>query len=236
MSKDKTIDELRQEHAAAFDMFRAKELQFELSRAEVLAQRERLNRIRKLREENEAAAQEAREACRVEMMASDGEMTDAMKEKRRSFRDAETSAEDYRDLEGAALKALERVELPALRNAKEMRGAQRLALRSLAELEMRELIAKAAPEFARITRLRHAALTSDPSHPYNATMIEEPIEDIMRALRSAATGVDIDAIKMPVDLIERGNIAPLSWKDVESVAALRKRAEALEQAPVIGER
>lgn len=230
MSKDKTIDELRQEHAAAFEMFRAKELQFELSRAEVLAQRERLNRIRKLREENEAAAQEAREACRVEMMASDGEMTDAMKEKRRSFRDAETSTEDYRDLEGAALKALERVELPALRNAKEMRGAQRLALRSLAELEMRELIAKAAPEFARITRLRHAALTSDPSHPYNATMIEEPIEEIMRALRSAATGVDIDAIKMPVDLIGRGNIAPLSWKDAESVPAMRKRAEALEQA------
>lgn len=226
MTRDKTIPELKQAHTEAFEAFRAQESRFELCRADVRAQRERLNRIRKLREENETAANAARAECRSEMQATDGEMTDAMKEKRRSFRDAENAAEDYRDLESEALKALERVEIPALRAAREMRGAQVKALHSLVALELRALTAEVAPKLARVARLRSAALHSDPMYGHNGTIIEDPINAVMRALESAAKAIDPDTIEMPADLIERGDIAPLSWSDAHGAISQINRAKA----------
>ncbi len=223
MDDEITLPELQRKHEAALDKFRSAQNAFELCRANLSGARTRVNRLRKLAADNDAAAEAAREACRLALQASDGELTDAIKTKRRELRDAKDMAEDYAELAISAEAKLSELEVPALSAAKAMNDARISALDTLAELELWRAVNGSLPQFARAFHLYNALALPEVGTNRHTRGLIDSIDIIMPELRRALLRVEYEDVALPEDLTHPGDIAPLRWAEAISPIHISKR-------------
>ena len=221
--------DLRREYDAAFEAMRAAQTQFELRRGEVVAGRERVNRLRMATADAEAAAVEAKDRWDAAFHESDGVLNHELKQLRSTLRDAQDLAEDYRNLLAEAEAQATHVEVPALEAAREVDSHRRRALNLAAEIELCKVVAGCAPQMARALRLMDAANTPDAPNERAHTFSVEPGSTLVAALNHALLAIDPSSIELPEDL-RQASIAPLRWSEAYSTIGVLRRKAAAEAA------
>lgn len=215
--------ESRLGYETAVEAMRAAQTEFDLRRGEVVAVRERVNRLRMAASDAEAAATEAKEQWEEAFRGTDGVLTPELKQLRSVRRDAHDLLEDYRNLLADAEANARHTDLPALEVARAMEMQRLTALELLAQSEIEKAFAEIAP------RLRLAVHMIDMAHAPGGIAAREhtpyidPQHILDGVLRIALKSVPIESIQLPEDLGNRANIAPLRWADASSMIEIKKR-------------
>lgn len=223
---DHTPEQLKAAIDDAMTAMRTEQTAFDAARADVIAARERINRIRS--EAEKAAADEiaARQDWNVVFRGSDGQLSEDLLQQRRKMMAVSELADDYRRLLNEADSDLQALEVPALECAHRVEGCRSLAASLIAEDEMRKVIAKCAPILARAIAAKKAALPYD-TVTANRTTYIEPHDGAFAELKRAVKMLETQEFDLPADIAKRYDIAPLSWADASSPLRIMRRKAAL---------
>lgn len=221
-TNDKTAAELKVVFDEKLEVFRSAQRDFDLKRAELLKDREQINRLRNNASKQAEAVEDSRKAFRDALYETDGDLTDEVKEMRRAMRDARDLEEDLIYIAERAENEVRPVEFAALNAASNLIKAQTSALNACLDFEIRNLIERMSKDIARVGFLADSMAGNNGLIAANSSGIQY----VLNRINAASSRVERDAVSLPDYLIQQCSVSPIDYrKAISPISILKGQAD-----------